>query len=37
MRGGPQIDGPAGARTAGRKGLLGGTAGRKGLPGGRNG
>lgn len=34
MRGGGR---PAGTRTAGHKGLLGGTAGRKGLPGGRNG
>lgn len=36
MRGGPQLNGPAGARTAGRKGLLWGTAGHKGLPGGRD-
>jgi hypothetical protein len=34
MRGGLRLNGPAGARTAGHKGLLGGTAGHKGLLGG---
>ncbi len=37
MRGGLPLNGPGGARTAGRKGLLGGIAGHKGLPGGRDG